>query len=147
MLAFALQETGEYHTVTFSVCHHARNTMLDKSINRYKALTCGDRIFSSFTNYDVLNAVTTHDYDLPNGYNGIKRSIAFKQYSLRYNTVKAATQLCWVSSISFKKSIGSMLFPLNLQVICRCSPVLRPVLPVIPTTSPGRTACPCDTKI
>lgn len=65
MLAFALQETGEYHTVTFSVCHHARNTMLDKSINRYKALTCGDRIFSSFTNYDVLNAVTTHDYDLP----------------------------------------------------------------------------------
>ena len=64
MLAIALQETGAYHTVTFSVCHHARNTMLDKSINRYKALTCGDRIFSSFTNYDVLNAVTTQDYDL-----------------------------------------------------------------------------------
>lgn len=38
--------------------------MLDKSINRYKALTCGDQMFSSFTNYDVLNAVTTQEYDL-----------------------------------------------------------------------------------
>ncbi len=64
MLAFALQETGTYNTVTFSVCHHAKNTMLDKSINRYKALTCGDRMFSSFTNYDVLNAVSTQNHDL-----------------------------------------------------------------------------------
>lgn len=64
MLAFALQGTGAYHAVTFSVCHHAKNTMLDKSINRYKALTCGDQMFSSFTNYDVLNAVTTQENDL-----------------------------------------------------------------------------------
>lgn len=64
MLASALQETGIYNNVTFSVCHHAKNTMLDKSINRYKALTCGDQMFSSFTNYDVLNAVTTQEYDL-----------------------------------------------------------------------------------
>ena len=34
-----------------------------------------------------------------------------------------------------------------LQVICRCSSVQRPVLPVIPTTSPDKTACPCDTEI
>lgn len=38
--------------------------MLDKSINTYKTLTCGDRMFSSFTNYDVLNAVCTQNYDL-----------------------------------------------------------------------------------
>ena len=55
MLALALQKTGIYSMVTFSVCHHAKNTMLDKSINKYKALICGNRIFSSFTNYDVLN--------------------------------------------------------------------------------------------
>ena len=82
-----------------------------------------------------------------NGYNGIKRSIAFKQYNSRYNTAKAATQLCRVTSICLKKSIGFMLIPLNLQVICKCSPVLRPVLPVIPTTSPALTICPCDTEI
>ena len=64
MLAFALQEKGAYNTVTFSVCHHEKNTMLDKSINRYKALTCGNQMFSSFTNYDVLNAVNTHDSEL-----------------------------------------------------------------------------------
>lgn len=64
MLAFALQGKGTYNTVTFSVCHHAKNTMLDKSINRYKALTCGNQMFSSFTNYDIMRAITTQDYDL-----------------------------------------------------------------------------------
>jgi len=64
MLAFALQETRIYKTVTFSVCHHAKNTMLNKSINRYKALICGDSMFSSFTNYDVLNAIRTQDSNL-----------------------------------------------------------------------------------
>lgn len=34
ILAFALQETGIYNNVTFSVCHHAKNTMLNKSINQ-----------------------------------------------------------------------------------------------------------------
>ena len=65
MLAFALQETGIYSTVTFSVCHHAKNSMLEESINRYKALTNEDIMFSSFTNYDVLNAVaSTQDPEL-----------------------------------------------------------------------------------
>ena len=64
MLAFALQETGIYNNVTFSVCHHAKNTMLDKSINQYRALTNEDTMFSYFTNYDVLSAVDTHDPEL-----------------------------------------------------------------------------------
>mgnify|MGYP007069337652 FL=1 len=64
MLASALQETGIYNKVIFSVCHHAKNTMLNQSINRYKALTCGDSMFSSFTNYDVLNAVSMQNCEL-----------------------------------------------------------------------------------
>ncbi len=61
MLAFALQETGTYKTVTFSVCHHAKNTMLERSINQYKTLTCNDDMSTSFTNYDVLDAIDTND--------------------------------------------------------------------------------------
>ena len=64
MLAFTLQETGIYSTVTFSVCHHAKNTMLDRSINKYKTLTNEDRMFSYFSNYDVVNAVNTNDPEL-----------------------------------------------------------------------------------
>ncbi|WP_297929553.1 hypothetical protein [uncultured Coprobacter sp.] len=64
VLAFALQETGIYSRVTFSVCHHAKNMMLDKSINQYKTLTNEDKMFSSFTNYDVLKAVNTLDSEL-----------------------------------------------------------------------------------
>lgn len=64
MLAFALQDTGTYKTVTFSVCHHANNTHLNNSINTYKALINGDKMFNSFTNYDVLNAVNTQDSKL-----------------------------------------------------------------------------------
>jgi hypothetical protein len=58
MLAFALEDTGKYHTVTFSVCHHAQNSMLTHTINQYKSLICNDLMFTSFTNYDILNAVT-----------------------------------------------------------------------------------------
>lgn len=64
ILALALQETGIYSMVTFSVCHHAKSTMLDKSINKYKALICGNRMFSCFTNYDVLNIVYKLNHDL-----------------------------------------------------------------------------------
>lgn len=59
MLAFALKETKTYQNVTFSVCHHANNTMLKHSIDQYKALIDNDRMFSSFTNYDILNAINT----------------------------------------------------------------------------------------
>lgn len=61
MLAFALKETKTYQNVTFSVCHHANNTMLKHSIDQYKALIGNDRMFSSFTNYDILNAINTDD--------------------------------------------------------------------------------------
>lgn len=61
MLAFALKETKTYQNVTFSVCHHANNTMLKHSIDQYKALIDNDRMFSSFTNYDILNAINTDD--------------------------------------------------------------------------------------
>lgn len=64
MLAFALQETGKYGTVTFSVCHHAKNTMLNRSVGRYKALTNENTMFSSFTNYDILNAIKSGDPNL-----------------------------------------------------------------------------------
>lgn len=55
MLAFALQQ--KYASVTFSVCHHQKNTMLQCSINQYKALIKNDKMFNSFTNYEVLDAV------------------------------------------------------------------------------------------
>lgn len=55
MLAFALQK--KYASVTFSVCHHQKNTMLQRSINQYKALIKNDKMFNSFTNYEVMDAV------------------------------------------------------------------------------------------
>ena len=64
VLAFALEETRVYHRVTFSVCHHAKNTMLDNSINQYKRLTDNDAMFSSFTNYDILDAISDLHHDL-----------------------------------------------------------------------------------
>lgn len=64
MLAFALQGTDTYQTVKFSVCHHAKNTMLEHSINQYKALIRDDNVFSSFTNYDILNVINTNNSEL-----------------------------------------------------------------------------------
>lgn len=58
ILAFALQKEGMYNKVSFSVCHHAKNTMLDKSVGKYKALTNNNEMFTCFTNYDVLDAVS-----------------------------------------------------------------------------------------
>ena len=53
---------------------------------------------------------------------------------------RAETQLCRTASMYFIIIIGSMFSPLILQVRCRCSPVDRPVFPVIPTASPALTA-------
>ena len=64
MLAFALEDTGKYHTVTFSVCHHAQNSMLMHTINQYKSLISNDLMFTSFTNYDILNAITENHSNL-----------------------------------------------------------------------------------
>lgn len=57
MLAFALQKEGTYKTVAFSVCHHAKNTMLERSINQYKELIHTDTMFNSFTNYHILEVI------------------------------------------------------------------------------------------
>ena len=35
----------------------SENTMLQRSINQYKALIKNDKMFNSFTNYEVLDAV------------------------------------------------------------------------------------------
>lgn len=78
MLAFALQETGRYNRVTFSVCHHEKNTMLYKSINQYKTLTNKDKMFSSFTNYDVLNAVNTLESELQKWFQWYKELYCFR---------------------------------------------------------------------
>lgn len=64
LLAFALQETKVYSTVTFSVCHHAKNSMLGKSIKSYESLICNKKMFNSFTNYDVVEAVTSKNKEL-----------------------------------------------------------------------------------
>ena len=42
----------------------------------------------------------------------------------------------------YGRKVGSTLLPSSLQEICRCSPVLRPVEPVMPTTSLGPIAAP-----
>ena len=41
-------------------------------------------------------------------------------------------------------TIGFTHLPFSLQVICKCSPVLRPVLPVIPTMVSAETTSPLN---
>ena len=77
LLGFALQETGVYKNTTFSVCHHAKNRMLNQSILRYKELTCRNKMFNSFTNYDVLNAVNDVKSDLHSWLNWYKDVYCF----------------------------------------------------------------------
>ncbi len=55
---------------------------------------------------------------------------------------KAATHSSRVALMKSSSSNGSMFLPSNLQVICRCSPVLRPVEPVMPTAVPAFTNAP-----
>lgn len=64
LLGFALKNNG-YHTATFSVCHHAKNTMLNKSINLYKELVNNEKyLFNTFTNDDVMKTVKSEYSDL-----------------------------------------------------------------------------------
>lgn len=47
------------------MCHHANNTMLNKSINLYKGLVYNDKeLFNTFTNYIVMKAVKADSSDL-----------------------------------------------------------------------------------
>ena len=104
MLAFALQETGIYNNVTFSVCHHAKNTMLDKSINQYKALTNEDAMFSYFTNYDVLNAVDTHDSELQKWLQWYKELYCFYNIYYPFIIYKFKTDMRYCTRLSILKS-------------------------------------------
>ncbi len=61
LLGFALQKSGIYQNVTFSVCRHAMNTMLNQSIELYKTLIGEYKMFSSFTNYDILAVINSKD--------------------------------------------------------------------------------------
>ena len=64
LLGFALKENGIYHNVTFSVCHHAKNSMLNKSIEQYRELTNNRPIFTAFTNYDVMKIINSAHTEL-----------------------------------------------------------------------------------
>ena len=64
MLAFALQESGTYKKVTFSVCHHYRNSMLNQSMSKYKSLISNNEIFSQFTNLDIINSIISEQGEL-----------------------------------------------------------------------------------
>lgn len=64
-----------------------------------------------------------------------------------HSSASAETHSCCTLLTCSKRIAGSTLLPLRRQVICRCSPVLRPVEPVIPTASRGRTAVPLATRI
>lgn len=64
MLGFALREKGDYKTVIFSVCHHEKNTMLNKSMDLYSKIINDSSMFSHFTNYDILDAVDSNCSEL-----------------------------------------------------------------------------------
>ena len=50
--------------VTFSVCHHYRNSMLNQSMSKYKSLINNEDIFSQFTNLDIINSIISKQGEL-----------------------------------------------------------------------------------
>ncbi len=65
LLALAIEDTGQYRHVYFSVVKHPKNTYLDKTIAAYQDLTADNPKFSVFTSADVLNAAASlHDSKL-----------------------------------------------------------------------------------
>ena len=64
MLAFALENTNMYKHVYFSVVHHEGNTALEKTMNKYRELISNDIKFTSFTNYDVIEAAQNNSNTL-----------------------------------------------------------------------------------
>jgi len=57
LMGFALENTGQYKHIYFSVVHHPKNTQLDNSIKEYKNLIGNNEIFTSFTSNKVVDAV------------------------------------------------------------------------------------------
>lgn len=64
VLAFALENTNMYKHVYFSVVHHKGNTALEKTMNKYRELISNDIKFTSFTNYDVIEAAQNNSNTL-----------------------------------------------------------------------------------
>ena len=60
--------------------------------------------------------------------------------------LKCANASSWVSLTNWSRMAGSICLLPRLAVICKCSPVARPVLPLMATTSPGLTFVPFRTK-
>jgi hypothetical protein len=56
LMGLALEKTGKYKHVYFSVVHHPENDALNESMNEYKQLIANNKKFSHFTSKDVINA-------------------------------------------------------------------------------------------
>lgn len=65
LLGLALENTGLYKHVYFSIVKHSRNTSLDKSIGEYRNLINNNSKFSVFDSKDVVDAaLSIGDIDL-----------------------------------------------------------------------------------
>lgn len=56
MLALALEDTGKYAHVTFSVVRHVDNKALHATMNAYEDMACRRVRFTRFTNHDVIRS-------------------------------------------------------------------------------------------
>jgi hypothetical protein len=56
LMGLALEKTGKYKHVYFSVVHHPENDALSESMNEYKKLIANNKKFFHFTSRDVINA-------------------------------------------------------------------------------------------
>ncbi len=61
LLGFALEKTGKFKEVYFSVVKHPDNKALDNSINQYKDLINYNKKFSVFDSKEIINVVITID--------------------------------------------------------------------------------------
>ena len=61
LLGFALEKSGSYKHVYFSVVKHPDNNSLDKTINEYKTLVNDNLSFFVFTSKDVVDATRIID--------------------------------------------------------------------------------------
>lgn len=56
LLAMALEKTGTYKNVSFSVVHHPENHFLGESMKAYTQLTSNTPKFNSFTSDELIEA-------------------------------------------------------------------------------------------
>ena len=73
LLGFALEKSGKFKEVYFSVVKHPENKALDKSIEQYKDLINHNNRFSVFDSKEVIEtAAKLNDSDLNNWINWYK---------------------------------------------------------------------------